>query len=426
MKCYNTAIEIRNHTYKIGGVVSKQNMIFFIVSPYRASCYDWNNLILPENVLVFIAQNQILKNNLEAKGIRCIEIPTKPYQVGMEFLDIEHIDKYIDSYIEEVDIILHSEEEFYLDHIAVLNQKYKLNGFDEIQMSRFRNKYIMKSSISTKPEHFIVPKYTNDNTKILDIGFPAIIKPVDMGGGYRVKKLESKNDLEEYLSLYPDTPYIIEEFITGDLILCDLLVYNGEILKFMFSQSDSVEFATKNKSYISAEIINDQSIIDLLKPASLELVKLLEINRGMIHLEFIVNSNGAHFIEVGIRPGGGPLYQMYQMCYGVNIYNLHLYTSYLDNGTTLNNYISQHLQQNKYCACFYFLRQNENTIEDFYIPKLDCSNQLTLYKETWSARIKTNSLADRVANILLFGNDAEEYLKAKHTLIEQHRISYKV
>ncbi len=403
----------------------KKLIIFFILSPYRAKNYDFDNLLKPKNAeLLVLSDDYTIKTYIDNKNLSAVILPMVDFKnYGFKYLSLEAIQNVIEEYQrnENYEIRLYSEEELFLDDVADLNEKYNLKGIQKKELNKFRNKYYMKESLRKEPIHFKVPKYTRDYLDALKFKFPVIIKPLSLAGSIGVEKINNKEDLLTYINSRKMDGYIIEEFIEGDLFHCDALVYQGDLKIFLCGKYfDPLEYATKNKTYIGSEIINEGKIYQDLYDATVEIIDSLNVESSMVHIEIILHAGKLFFVEIGLRPAGAWVPKMYSLAYGINIYNYHLYTSYPTDD--FESLFQKPTYINNFCCGIYLMRLNDKIIKDIYIPKLDCEFLYNPFLSAWKVTKKSSSVMDSVAEIYFYSNSRDQYLSSINKFIDDHKI----
>jgi len=147
-----------------------------------------------------------------------------------------------------------------------------------------------------------------DIINLVNIKFPVIIKPLNNSGSRGVIKCSHienlKNCVEECLLYCKDGRFIMEEFIDGDEISVEAIVYGGLVQiiqitdKIVSEPPYNVELGHIQPSkYLHRE----NEIKDILQ----EIVSLTGFDNSAIHPEFKINSMGEiYIIEIGTRLGG--------------------------------------------------------------------------------------------------------------------------
>ncbi|MGI4861274.1 MAG: ATP-grasp domain-containing protein [Janthinobacterium lividum] len=397
--------------------------ILFLLSPWRARFYDFANLRLPrETELLVISDQATLDRYIDLQKIPCRAVSLTPYRdYGYQFLSFEEISIIVTEFqTRGSHVYLHSDEEIALDSVAELNERHNLEGMGIEETKKYRNKYFMKQTIEENLVHCKLPDFCQDVDSASVLGFPLIGKPVALAGALGVEKINNQLELDTYFELHK-TPLIIERFIEGDLYHCDGIIING-ILQYFHAAKyfDPIEYATKHMSYIGSELLTDSTCYAALERASEEVVTRLGCRQGAVHIEFIVNSSGIYFVEIGNRPAGGYIQQMYNLTYGQNIYNLHLYSCYPEFVVDV-----QTPQRFSYCCGIYIMRTCDGVVADIHLPNFSPSlGYFNAFSEKWHG-FKTNSALDCIGEVFFYSSDRDEYQGLVKAFVEEHKIIYK-
>lgn len=183
------------------------------------------------------------------------------------------------------------------------------NGIDCLNLTL--NKFTMRLAFERAgipvPRYFLV-KSVKD-LDMIDIRYPAIVKPVDSGGSQGVNKVNNLRELKDaytYANAHSRThTVIVEEFIDGrefsvEYLSCNGIHYNLQITdKVTSGPPHFVEMQHHQPADISEEMAG--CIRRMIENA----LNVLEIKNSPSHTEIKLNSRGElYIIEVGPRLGG--------------------------------------------------------------------------------------------------------------------------
>lgn len=405
-----------------------KKIIFFILSPYRAKDYDFDNLLMPiDEELLILTDSLTVEKFLINKKFQVREVPMVDYHgYGFQFLSIGNLREVILEYLQKgnYDVILHADEELFLDDVALFNDEFYLQGLGVEEMKKFRDKFVMKEVLKKTPEHFLLPRHTNSPVIAKEFIFPIIKKPLLMAGSLGVVKINNPLELSQQAISGDTVGNIYEEFIEGDLYHCDALVYEGRLYFFLAAKYFyPLEYATANLPYMGSEIFEEGSIYLKLKLATESVVDILNTPNSIVHLEFIVKEGDIFFVEIGKRPGGPWICSMYNIAYGINTYNLHLYSSYANN-FFIEKVENIFIKKYKYCCGINHLITKSGTLLDVTFPKdVPCGNVNRVFsKKINTYQSKTNSMLDGVAESILYSNDFDAYSVALNLILKRTKI----
>ncbi len=143
--------------------------------------------------------------------------------------------------------------------------------------------------------------------------FPIVVKPTDAGGAGRgISVAYNEKDLIESIKhaepFVKNNRYIAEEFIEGVEVTVDSLVYKGKVHPLSISDKEK----PKSKYFVAtslnfpANFSNDT--IEKIESIVTKATEVLGVSNGATHTELIVNGNDIKLVEMGIRGGGGHLF----------------------------------------------------------------------------------------------------------------------
>lgn len=154
-----------------------------------------------------------------------------------------------------------------------------------------------------------------------EVGFPLVIKPDRGVGAADTRRVESEAALREILEAGPAVRYILEEFVTGELVSFDGLTNrDGEIVfhtSHVFSQGimETVNEDLDIFYYSEREIPRD------LEAAGRAAVAAFDIREKFFHIEFFRRPDDVLVgLEVNARPPGGLTTDMFNYANNIDMY----------------------------------------------------------------------------------------------------------
>ncbi|MCD8362265.1 MAG: ATP-grasp domain-containing protein [Lachnospiraceae bacterium] len=287
-----------------------------------------------------------LKNN----GVNVLGIGDTPYdslseglrQTLTEYYRVENMENYEDmfravAYLSfrhgKIDW-LESNNEYWLEQDARLREDFHITtGLHPQDMELIKHKSRMKegykaAGVPTARWH-LVDDIDSARAFIKEVGYPVIVKPDSGVGASDTWKITCDDDLASFFCNLPEIPYIMEEFVPGEICSFDAIVNSrGEIL-----------FETGNISPISImDCVNEHEEIHFyivnqlaedLRSYGHACVKAFHVRSRFVHLEFFrltqdhprLGKTGQIVgLEVNMRPSGGPTADMINFAYSANCY----------------------------------------------------------------------------------------------------------
>jgi len=123
---------------------------------------------------------------------------------------------------------LESNNEYWLEQDARLRTDFHITtGADEKEAANFKSKsgmkaFYAKAGIPTARCHKIKTRKAAEQF-VREAGFPVIVKP-DVGvGASDTRRLDNQEQFDAFFDSLPAVPYVMEEFVTGDIVSYDAI-----------------------------------------------------------------------------------------------------------------------------------------------------------------------------------------------------------
>jgi hypothetical protein len=197
---------------------------------------------------------------------------------------------------------------------AQLREDLGLPGMSLDTVMGFRDKPLMRSRVERAGLR--IPRTVRIRTKadaraaLQEVGFPAILKPVDGAGGADTHRVSTMGAFEAALSAMGHVQEAtVEEFIDGDELTYETLCIEGRIVYESICQYHPVVLVARSNEWISPIIHALRSIDRPELEAGVQLgraaVTALGMGTGITHMEWFRKADGtAIFGEIACRPPG--------------------------------------------------------------------------------------------------------------------------
>lgn len=232
---------------------------------------------------------------------------------------------------------LESNNEYWLERDARLRTDFNItSGFQvqDIPHIKFKSRmkeYYKKTGIPVARYH-MVDTLENCLEFAAQVGYPVVAKPDNGVGASHTFKIEDESQLKQFFGVkWPDTVYIMEEFVDGEVNSYDAIIdSNGEPM-----------FETGNVTPMSImDIVNhdDNSIFYILKnlpedtrAAGRATVKSFSVKSRFVHFEFfrllkdqegLGKKGDLVALEVNMRPSGGVTPDMIDFAHSTDVYKI--------------------------------------------------------------------------------------------------------
>jgi hypothetical protein len=217
--------------------------------------------------------------------------------------------------------------EYLLDLAATIRQRYDIPGATPTDIDRFRDKRIMKKVLAKSgvrvPEWRPCQSVEQVLSDAADLGFPLIFKPARGASSQGVHRVESADELRILCARTDLAEYVIEQYITGDIMHADGVVDRHGRCRFMsVSRYVSNCLAFENGEPFGSVLQTDSGVLSKCRDFALRCLSALRLNASAFHLEFFDNCHELVFLEIGARVPGADVPNVIHDVYGVNLFQL--------------------------------------------------------------------------------------------------------
>ena len=230
---------------------------------------------------------------------------------------------------------LESNNEYWLERDAALRQDFHItSGFQPEDMPQVKCKSRMKERYALAGIPVALYHMVDDKAGCLDfirqVGYPVIAKPDNGVGANDTFRIDSEAGLDDFLRRRPNVPYIMEEFIDGDVVSYDAIINGrgepifetGNIT--LGSIMDIVNYAK------SCPFMIRNPLPEALRDMGRAAVKAFGVKKRFIHFEFFHLSRDQRIgkegdfvaLEVNMRPSGGISPSMMNYANSTDVYQI--------------------------------------------------------------------------------------------------------
>ena len=231
---------------------------------------------------------------------------------------------------------IESLNEYWLEQDAHLRTDFNVTtGIQADRIGFIKEKALMKrlyleAGIPTARQHFVsTPEAGREFIKL--VGYPVIVKPNIGVGAHDTWKLKNDADFDAFYADLPPVPYVMEEYIQGDVVS-----YDG-----IFDSNCEPLFENMNVFPPVMDVVNENKdlnyytcpeVAEKLKALGRRTVKAFNVGRRFVHLEFF-RLTKAHkglgkkgdfvALEVNMRPPGGYTPDMMNFAHSTDVYRIY-------------------------------------------------------------------------------------------------------
>lgn len=162
------------------------------------------------------------------------------------------------------------------------------------------------------------------------IGYPLVLKPVDLASSAFVRMIRSQNDLQDAfkdLEAFPrnfrdqerDCTYLLEEYLVGNEVSVETVSFAGKTKIIGITQKSLMgdPYFLENGHMFQADLTEDVRL-DICQYVESAL-QAVGYDYGISHTEVKLTKNGPRIVEINPRTAGGYIVELIEIVYGVNI-----------------------------------------------------------------------------------------------------------
>ena len=198
-----------------------------------------------------------------------------------------------------------------------------------IKKSEMKRIFI-ENQIPTARQH-IVSDLESGRAFAEQVGYPVIVKP-DIGvGANGAMKIETESELADFYSDLPGIPYVMEQFLSGDICTYDAVIDSAcePLFESMCTYPPVIDSVNNDENvhyYTSPDMPEELSMLGR------KTVKAFNADRRFVHFEFIkitkdyegIGKAGDFAImEVNMRPAGGHDPDMMNYAQSIDVFRIY-------------------------------------------------------------------------------------------------------
>ena len=291
-------------------------------------------------------------DRLKRNGVNVLGIGDAPYDTLRDELKRDLTEYYYVPSLDDYDSVLRavayltykhgkidwieSNNEYWLELDAKLRSDFHVTTGEQAEgIERIKNKsamkaYYAKANVPTARLHKITD--FESAKKFIDlVEYPVIVKP-DVGvGACDTYKLTNDDDLKTFFDKHIDVPYVMEEFVTGDICSYDaILDSNSEpLMESMTVWPPSVMDIVLQQLDLSYYTV--AQVPEELKRVGRATAKAFAVKSRFVHLEFFRLTKAKQGLgevgdfvglEVNMRPAGGYTPDMINFAHSTDVYQI--------------------------------------------------------------------------------------------------------
>jgi biotin carboxylase len=303
---------------------------------------------------------------------------------------------------------LESNNEYWLEQDARLRTDFHITtGADSTEVACFKSKsgmkaYYAKAKVPTARCHQITTQKAAESF-LAQVGYPVIVKPDNGVGAAYTYKLENDQDLSRFFADLPTVPYVMEEFIEGDICSYDAITDSHCVPVF---ESMTV-WPPSIMDIVNKQIDLAYYTADTVPPALAKLGRATAKSFGarsrFIHLEFFRLTKArpglgdvGDFVglEVNMRPAGGYTPDMMNFAHSTDVYQIWA------DMVTQDRRVLPDSESHHYCVyasrrdCYRYVHSHQEILERYGKRIVMCERMPEMMHATMGNQMYTAHAAD--------------------------------
>lgn len=200
---------------------------------------------------------------------------------------------------------------------------------DMVDKARMKTIFL-DAGVPTARQH-VVTNCDEGRAFAAQVGYPVVVKPSVGVGANGARKLSTEAELEAFYNNLPTEPYVMEQFLSGDIATYDAI---------MDSRCEPLFESMNTYAPVMDAVLNDEDVSFYTSPEpspqlrdyGRRLAKAFGADRRFVHFEFIrldrtcdgVGQAGDHAVmEVNMRPAGGHDPDMMNYAQSADVYQIY-------------------------------------------------------------------------------------------------------
>lgn len=224
--------------------------------------------------------------------------------------------------------------DYYFEAVSRVAEAYDLPCPLPRKLDQVRQKHLMRQAVEDARlanATFRMAYSWNDLIKsAMEIGYPLIIKPVDLGSSAFVRLIENESDLKiayealknfdtNYRGQKRNPVFLIEEYMTGEEVSVECVVFKGEVKvigitdKSLTQAPHFVETGHMFPAKVPPQVEDD--LTGYVK----SVLKAVGFENGVAHTEVKLTASGPKVVEINPRVPGNYIVELIDHVTGINL-----------------------------------------------------------------------------------------------------------
>ena len=212
-------------------------------------------------------------------------------------------------------------------NIAVGTRESRI--WDYVKKSNMK-RIFLDAGIPTARQH-VISDFASGKEFVSQVGYPVIVKP-DIGvGANGAMKIDTEEELRSFYNELPDEPYVMEEFLSGDICTYDAVAdsHCEPLFESMCTYPPVIDSVQNDENI---HFFTTPDVPEVLLELGRRTLKAFGADRRFVHFEFIhlakdyegIGKAGEYAVmEVNMRPAGGHDPDMMNFAQSVDVFRIY-------------------------------------------------------------------------------------------------------
>ena len=206
----------------------------------------------------------------------------------------------------------------------------RLDGIDDLVKKSSMKRIFLEAGLPTARQHQVTDLAAG-KAFAEQVGYPVIVKP-DIGvGANGAKKLNTETDLVSFYQDLPSVPYVMEEFLSGDICTYDAVIDADcePLFESMCTYAPVIDSVSNDENI---HFYTTPDVPAPLRALGRKTVKAFHADRRFVHFEFIqltkdyegIGKAGDYAVmEVNMRTAGGHDPDMMNFAQSIDVFRIY-------------------------------------------------------------------------------------------------------
>ncbi|MFA9556549.1 ATP-grasp domain-containing protein [Evansella sp. AB-rgal1] len=202
------------------------------------------------------------------------------------------------------------------------------------EVKTVRHKHLMRQALDkahlTNPKYNLAQSWDEVKKAAEMIGYPLVIKPVDLASSAYVSFIQNVKDLEKAYQALEDFPlnfreqerdctYLLEEFMKGEEVSVESVSYNGEttILGVTDKSITGTPYFIESGHMFPTQL--SEKTHTVVTQFVRDSLKAVGFDHGIAHTEVKITDKGPRIVEINPRTAGNYIVELIQRVTGIDL-----------------------------------------------------------------------------------------------------------